>query len=89
MKIEERIQHPACPDAGDLIGFVTTGQYNLAEGKGVAIANIWVQRILEGWKDESTQNDARSQKQKERERHLCIVRNAGEGVGRLALWKLC
>ncbi|KAK5104354.1 Ribonucleases P/MRP protein subunit pop1 [Lithohypha guttulata] len=29
------------------------------------------------------------QKQVERERHLCIVRNAGESVGRLAIWELC
>jgi ribonuclease P/MRP protein subunit POP1 len=89
MTHEERVKHPACPDASDLIGFVTTGAYNLTEGKGVAIASIWVQRVLEGWKRESAQNNAGDRKQSERERHLCIIRNAGEGVGRLAVWELC
>lgn len=89
MTHEERIMHPACPDANDLIGFVTTGSYNLAEGKGIAIANVWVQRVLEGWRNDNVENDRRTEKQKERERHLCIVRNAGEGVGRLGSWELC
>jgi ribonuclease P/MRP protein subunit POP1 len=89
MTHEERIKHPACPDANDLIGFVTTGSYNLAEGKGVAIASVWVQRVVEGWKQDNVGSNAYSKKQKDRERHLCIVRNAGEGVGRLASWELC
>lgn len=88
MTHEDRVKHPACPDANDLIGFVTTGAYNLTEGKGSAIASIWVQRLLEGWENESKQ-DAGNEKQRGRERHLCIVRNAGEGVGRLASWELC
>lgn len=89
MTHEERIKHPACPDASDLIGFVTTGSYNLAEGKGVAIASVWVQRVLEGWRQDDVSKDTLSAKQEERQRHLCIVRNAGEGVGRLAYWELC
>jgi ribonuclease P/MRP protein subunit POP1 len=89
MTHEERIKHPACPNANDLIGFVTTGSYNLAEGKGVAIASVWVQRVFEGWRQDDVGNDKLPEKQKERERHLCIVRNAGEGVGRLASWEIC
>ena len=89
MTLEERIKHPACPDANDLIGFVTTGSYNLANGKGMAIGSVWVQRVLEGWREEEVMDDARVEKQKQRERYLCIVRNAGEGIGRLASWEVC
>jgi ribonuclease P/MRP protein subunit POP1 len=89
MTLEERVKHPACPDATDLIGFVTTGSYSLANGKGMAIGSVWVQRVLEGWGQEDVMNYARTEKQKQRERYLCIVRNAGEGVGRLASWEVC
>lgn len=125
-------KHVPCPDAEDLIGFVTTGGYSLAEGRGMAIGSIWTQRLVEGWRDEDStltsgeehkeQNDTmseiqwgkqdqqagttakakannrevqkareekRRQKQAYRERHLCIVRNAGESVGRLAIWEVC
>ena len=41
-----------CPDAHDLIGFVTSGAFNLTEGRGTAIGGIWVQRLIEGWRDE-------------------------------------
>ena len=85
--------HPACPDAEDLIGFVTSGAYNLADGRGTAIGSIWVQRVVEGWTAEVPSKGAgataRDQKKMERQRRLCIVRNAGESVGRLGLWGLC
>ena len=74
-------QHPPCPDVGDLIGFVTSGAYNLAEGKGTAIGSIWVQRVVEGWRTDGRLSD--------RQRRLCVVRNAGEGVGRLGIWQVC
>jgi hypothetical protein len=84
--------HPACPDAEDLIGFVTSGAYNLAEGRGTAIGSVWVQRVVEGWRAETRNgegNDKKTQKEMERRRRLCVVRNAGESVGRLGLWELC
>jgi ribonuclease P/MRP protein subunit POP1 len=84
--------HPACPDSEDLVGFVTSGAYNLAEGRGTAIGSIWVQRVIEGWRAEvrnSKGNEKQRQKETERQRRLCIVRNAGESVGRLGAWEVC
>ena len=71
--------HPAVPDEVDLIGFVTTGEFNLAEGKGVAIGSIVVKKLLEGIRREGKVSAA--------EGRLCIVRNAGEKLGRLARWE--
>lgn len=127
--IEEDIwdRHVPSPGKEDLIGFVTTGGYNLAEGRGMAIGSIWMQRIIQGWKDEDKQKldcdeqgttesnssaraevlnvkvkttwtkqqvqdskeDRRTKKQIDRQKHLCVVRNAGESVGRLATWEVC
>lgn len=66
--------HPPVPDAADLIGFVTAGSYCLAEGRGAAMASIALDRVLA---------DVRASR---REGRLCIVRNAGENVGRVARW---
>lgn len=77
--------HPACPGAEDLIGFVTSGAYNLAEGRGTAVGSVWVQRVVEGWRAEDGDGE---QKKLKRRRRLCVVRNAGESVGRLGLWEL-
>jgi ribonuclease P/MRP protein subunit POP1 len=70
---------PLVPDEEDLIGFVTTGEFNLAEGKGVAIGNVLVRKVLEG---------LRGGKKSDRSSRLCIVRNAGEKIGRLARWEV-
>ena len=101
-----------CPNPEDLIGFVTSGSYNLCEGSGTAIGGIWVQRLIQGWRDERISvNDEpiesvsiksvphkthkrqpaakKSNRLSDPERHLCVVRNAGESVGRLAIWELC
>jgi len=78
-------KHPPCPDVCDLIGFVTSGGYNLAEGCGTAVGSIWVQRLVEGWKQEDGENKT----QTDRQRRLCIVRNAGESIGRLGVWEVC
>jgi ribonuclease P/MRP protein subunit POP1 len=69
--------YPTVPDEEDLIGFVTTGEFNLAEGKGVAVGSVVVSKVLEGL-------DIK----KRGERMLCVVRNAGETVGRLARWEV-
>ncbi|KEF61100.1 uncharacterized protein A1O9_02665 [Exophiala aquamarina CBS 119918] len=82
-------QHPPVPHAHDLIGFVTSSDgYNLSEGRGTAIGSIWTQRVVEGWARASapaTENEGT----RVRTRFLCIVRNAGERVGRLARWEVC
>ncbi|KAF4626327.1 hypothetical protein G7Y89_g11831 [Cudoniella acicularis] len=63
-------EHPLVPDEEDLIGFVTTGEFNLAEGKGVAIGSVLVAKVTESLRmpGEKRGNEGR----------LCIkfVRNA-------------
>lgn len=77
--VEKDGEHPLVPDECDLIGFVTTGEFNLAEGKGVAMGTVVVAKVLEGLQ--------RDRKKGEKEGRLCIVRNAGERIGRLARWQ--
>jgi ribonuclease P/MRP protein subunit POP1 len=72
-------KHPVVPDENDLIGFVTTGNFNLAIGKATAIGSIWAAHALES---------VRAGAEKGRESRLCIVRNSGESVGRLGVWEV-
>ncbi|KAF2212493.1 hypothetical protein CERZMDRAFT_68103 [Cercospora zeae-maydis SCOH1-5] len=69
--------YPECPGEGDLIGFITTGNLNLSEGKGTGIGSLLLSKVLE---------DVR--KVGEEEGKLCIVRNSGQSLGRLARWEL-
>lgn len=62
---------PPLPGKEDLIGYVTKGEFSLTEGRGVAIGSVFVQALAE------TVNAT------DKESHICIVRNAGETVGRL------
>ncbi|OJJ04947.1 hypothetical protein ASPVEDRAFT_44479 [Aspergillus versicolor CBS 583.65] len=71
--------HLPLPLEDDLIGFVTTGNFNLSEGKGTGIGSILVSKV---------RDTANGPKRKSKERNMCIVRNAGETVGRLASWEL-
>lgn len=68
--------YPSCPAEEDLIGYVTTGNLNLSEGRGTGIGNLLLSKVL---------NDVRQNRDDGR---LCIVRNAGQSVGRLARWTL-
>lgn len=68
--------YPAVPGEEDLIGFVTTGGFNLAEGKSTAIGTIKAKEVVEALSNI-----------KDKERTLCIVRNVGEEMGRLARWE--
>ena len=68
--------YPACPGVEDLIGFVTTGNFNLAEGRGVGIGSLLLSKVFEEVRQGG--DDGR----------LCIVRNAGADVGRLARWRV-
>ncbi|KAH7336178.1 NUC188 domain-containing protein [Rhexocercosporidium sp. MPI-PUGE-AT-0058] len=69
---------PLVPNEDDLIGFVTTGEFNLAEGKGIAVGSVFVEKVLEGLKRDGKGKDGT----------FCIVRNAGEKMGRLARWEV-
>ncbi|CAG9940707.1 unnamed protein product [Clonostachys rosea f. rosea IK726] len=68
--------HPFVPDAQDLIGFVTSGSFSLSEGRGIAVGGIAVSKVLDDMREDRTQGA------------LCIVRNAGESVGRIARWEI-
>ena len=71
-------EYPLVPDEVDLIGFVTTGNYNLGEGRCEAVGNVAVAKVV-GVDDEK-------EKEKVSARNLCIVREAGQNLGRLARW---
>ena len=70
--------YPLVPNEEDLIGFVTTGEFNLAEGKGVAIGTVFVAKAVEGLRREN--------KKEVKGGRWCVVRNAGKEIGRLARW---
>ncbi|OAA55627.1 popld [Cordyceps fumosorosea ARSEF 2679] len=72
---EATSNHPLVPDAADLVGFVTSGAYNMARGRGTAVGAVSVEKVLLDLR--ATPKEAR----------LCIVRNAGENVGWLARWE--
>lgn len=73
--------HPPCPGEEDLVGFVTTGAYCLADGRGRAVGSVAVEGVLEALRfaeEEGRKGEGR----------LCVVRNAGESVGWLARWEV-
>ncbi|KKK25291.1 hypothetical protein P175DRAFT_0339185 [Aspergillus ochraceoroseus IBT 24754] len=83
---DECPEHLALPGEEDLIGFITTGNYNLSEGKGTGIGSIQVSKVsgpVPGLGKKKS-----SSKAQEREKHMCIVRGAGETIGRLGSWEL-
>ena len=75
---ENAEDYPLVPDEEDLIGFVTTGEFSLTEGKGIAIGSVIVAKA-----EEASRRDGNLGGNHGR---LCIVRNAGERIGRLASW---
>ncbi|KAF2810020.1 uncharacterized protein BDZ99DRAFT_386861 [Mytilinidion resinicola] len=75
-------EYPTVPDEPDLIGFITTGNFNLGEGRGTAVANLLADRVLVANAENKVRNG------KVQEKFLCIVREAGQGFGRLARWEV-
>ncbi|KAI1771688.1 ribonucleases P/MRP protein subunit POP1-domain-containing protein [Hypoxylon cercidicola] len=72
--------HPLCPGEEDLIGFVTTGSFNLRGGGGDAIGSLSATKALEELRRYRNKNDSNAR--------LCVVRNAGQNIGWLARWEL-
>ncbi|KAK9347878.1 ribonucleases P/MRP protein subunit POP1-domain-containing protein [Lipomyces starkeyi] len=70
--VPESSEYPMCPKSGFLIGFITTGGFNLKEGKGSGIASLSWAKV--------EQNGGFNYR-------YCIIRDVGERVGRLALYK--
>jgi len=73
--------YPQVPGEEDLIGFVTTGNFNLAEGRGTAVGSVLVTKVLERIRDGELHAS-------DKECKMCIIRNAGETVGRLGVWEV-
>jgi ribonuclease P/MRP protein subunit POP1 len=74
--------YPIVPDEEDLIGYVTTGNYNLSEGMPTAIANLALHRM---WKDAKSAVNGEGLG---KDGHTCIIREAGRTIGRLATWEV-
>lgn len=72
---ESGSEHLEVSTEEDLIGFVTAGNFNLSEGKGTGIGSILLSKVL-------------LPNVKPSERRMCIVRAAGEKIGRLGVWEL-
>ncbi|KAK7757669.1 Ribonucleases P/MRP protein subunit pop1 [Diatrype stigma] len=73
--------HPPCPGAEHLVGFVTTGSYNLRDGRAAAVGALSATAArdeMRRYAGDRSHSAAR----------LCVVRNAGEVVGRLARWEV-
>ncbi|KAG8629376.1 hypothetical protein KVT40_003241 [Elsinoe batatas] len=81
---EDGNDYPPVPRAGDLIGFVTSGGFNLREGKGTAVGSVGLERVREGRK--MVEGWEGTDRQRELWEGICVVRNSGEVVGRLARW---
>lgn len=67
--------YPPVPGEEDLIGFVTTGNFNLGEGRGTGVGCIVLARVWDEKKGSGRPKEG-----------LCIVREAGMGLGRVARW---
>ncbi|KAL9028458.1 MAG: hypothetical protein Q9196_003183 [Gyalolechia fulgens] len=99
--------YPSVPDKEDLAGFVTTGNFDLGQGKARAIGCIAIEKIVhqpdtqaaglgshhegEGGEEGKAWNDVRDLETKLGKKvagRLCVVRDAGTAVGRLARWEL-
>jgi ribonuclease P/MRP protein subunit POP1 len=72
--------HPLCPDADDLMGFITTGSFNLRNGVPEAIATISAEKALEELAAHKDRHDPAAR--------VCVVRNAGQNIGWLGKWEL-
>lgn len=70
--------HLPVPDEADLIGYVTKGEFNLADGKGVAIGSVSVERVLEALRTSGGDGGG----------HVCVVRDSGESIGWVARWEI-
>lgn len=71
--------HPPCPNEQDLLGFVTSGNMSLSEGRGRAVGALsWVRADAE---EDRWVNDKEFRK-------WCIVRDVGTDIGRLAKWEV-
>lgn len=77
--------YPCVPGEGDLIGFVTSGNFNLKEGRGTGVASLAFGRVFEEWISAGEGGEGMGMGGMSR---VCVVRDVGESVGRLARWEV-
>ena len=88
-------EYPSVPDERDLIGFVTSGSYNLGEGQGIGIGSLLLSRVVETSESLRGEKEGKGSKEVKKgigmvdEKCLCVVREAGLSFGRLAMWEVC
>ena len=75
--------YPVVPGEEDLIGFITTGNFNLGEGRGTGIGGVVWEKVR-GYLDKGEGGKGKGNGKG----GLCIVREAGLGVGRIARWEV-
>ena len=83
--------YPGVPADTDVIGFVTTGNFNLGEGRGTALGSILLEKVLEERRvnGSGAASALKDQSYKDRKHEqLCHLREAGEKLGRLAKWEV-
>lgn len=69
-------EHPSVPPEQDCIGFVTTGNFSLKEGLGIGVGTLAFEKVF----GERVGTGAVGK--------LCVVRDVGTGIGRLARWEV-
>ncbi|KAL9070332.1 MAG: hypothetical protein Q9157_005842 [Trypethelium eluteriae] len=90
-------EYPVVPEEKDLMGFVTSGNFNLGEGQVTGIGSLLLSKLVASQdplgrrQDEHRKEGKGAWKGSEvmKEDRLCIVREAGLGFGRLAVWDIC
>lgn len=85
------VLYPSCPGEEDLIGFVTTGNFNLGEGRATAVGCVALVRVWQKGKGYGLVGGGGRGRgggsSGGRDCRLCIVRDSGQSVGRLARWE--
>jgi ribonuclease P/MRP protein subunit POP1 len=84
-------EYPCTPDEEDLVGFVTTGNFNLGEGKGIGIGSLLLNNVntaIATLKITTSISKEAIIGTHTKEERLCIIRDVGQTVGRIARWKL-
>lgn len=73
---KEQKEHPSVPPEQDCIGFVTTGNFSLKEGLGVGVGALAFEKVFGVGVGTGAVG------------RLCVVRDVGTGIGRLARWEV-
>ncbi|KAI5299692.1 serine arginine-rich splicing factor, partial [Ascosphaera pollenicola] len=83
--------HLPMPEEADLIGFVTTGNFNLRAGCGTGVGCVYVNRLVDGAVEKRQELVCAGTvpgMAREMFGRICIVRNAGNNAGRFGVWEI-